>query len=131
MGFLSALFGTAAAAPIDAIGNVVDKLFTSDEERLDKKIILQRLAQQPALAQSEINKVAAAHRSLFVAGPRPFILWVCGFALFNQFLLAPYVQFFSGITLPVANDKVLFDLIVALLGLGVYRTVEKLAGRTK
>lgn len=131
MGWFSALFGGAAAQPIEAVGNVLDKLFTSDEQRLTKKAILEELYHRPALAQAEINKVAASHRSLFVAGPRPFILWICGFSLLNQFLIAPYVEFFTGVHLPTAGDRVLFDLIVALLGLGACRTVEKLAGRAK
>ena len=31
--------------------------------------------------QQQINEIQAHHRSIFVAGARPFILWVCGFAL--------------------------------------------------
>ena len=131
MGVFSALFGGAVAAPIDAIGNVVDKLFTSDEERLTKEIVLKRLEQQPALAQVELNKAEASHRSIFVAGWRPFIGWVCGIGLLNQVMIAPYVEYFFGATLPTVGDKLLFDLVIALLGLGALRTVEKLSGRTK
>lgn len=65
-----------------------------------------------------------------VAHLKSFILWICGFSLLNQFLIAPYIEFFTGISLPTANDKVLFDLVVALLELGVYRSIEKLVGRT-
>ncbi len=131
MGFFSSLLGGAASAPIEAIGNVVDKLFTSDEERLDKKIILQRLALQPALAQAEINKVEASHRSIFVAGWRPSIGWVCGIGLFNQVIIAPYVQFFFDRALPTIGNQLLHDLVIALLGLGALRTAEKFGGRTK
>ena len=87
---ISTVLGDSASKPIEAVGNVLDGLFTSDEERLDKKIILERLAQQPSLAQTEINKVEASHRSMFVAGARPFILWVCGVGLANAFLIAPF-----------------------------------------
>ena len=66
----------ALAQPIEAIGNVLDKLFTSDDEKLSRQEALARLAQQPAMAQIEINKIEAAHRSVFVAGWRPFIGWV-------------------------------------------------------
>ena len=69
--------------PIEAVGNVLDALFTSDKERLDKKAVLARIAQQPTLVQGEINKIEAAHKSVFVAGWRPFIGWVCGLALFT------------------------------------------------
>jgi len=131
MGFFSSLVGGAAAAPIEAIGNVLDKVFTSDGQRLDKKIILERLAQQPALMQAEINKVEAAHRSLFVAGWRPAIGWTCALALFNQFILAPYVMLFFSVQIPPMGGGILFDLVVALLGMGSLRTLEKFGGRTK
>ena len=70
--------------PIEAVGNVLDALFTSD--RLDKKAVLARIAQQPTLVQGEINKIEAAHKSVFVVGWRPFIGWVCGLALFYNFI---------------------------------------------
>ena len=72
--------------PIEAVGNVLDALFTSDKERLDKKTVLARIAQQPTLVQGENNKIEAAHKSVFVAGWRPFIGWVCGLALFYNFI---------------------------------------------
>ncbi|MGB1464364.1 MAG: hypothetical protein ACPG8C_06230, partial [Parvibaculales bacterium] len=56
----------ALTDPIEAVGNVLDALFTSDKERLDKKAVLARIAQQPSLVQSEINKIEAAHKSVFV-----------------------------------------------------------------
>ena len=62
-----------ATEPIEAVGNVLDALFTSDKERLDKKAVLARIAQQPGLVQLEINKIEAAHKTVFVAGWRPFI----------------------------------------------------------
>lgn len=131
MGFFSAIFGAAAAAPIDAVGNVFDKLFTSDEERLTKKEALERLRQQPHLAQVELNKVEATHRSVFVAGWRPFIGWICGLGLAYAFLVNPTIQWISGAAGPQLPTKVMMDLVIGMLGLGALRTVEKLAGRTK
>lgn len=58
---------------IEAVGNVLDALFPSDKERLHKKAVLARIAQQPGLVQSEINKIEAVHKSVFAAGWRPFI----------------------------------------------------------
>lgn len=131
MGFLSAIFGGAAAAPIEAIGNVFDGLFTSDEERLDKKIMMERLRQNPGLAQTEINKVEAAHRSIFVAGGRPFMIWVCGFGLAYAFIINPTIQWITGVPGPQLPTSVMMDLVIGILGLGALRTVEKLAGKTK
>ncbi len=123
--------GEAIAAPVTAVGNVIDQLFTSDEERLDKEIIMQRLQQQPALAQVELNKVEAQHRSLFVAGWRPFIGWVCGVGLAFMFLVNPLLQWASAKDGPELPEDIILELVLALLGLGALRTVEKLKGRSK
>ena len=131
MSWLTKLFGGASAQPIEAVGNVLDKLFTSDEEKLDKRIILERLAQQPQLAQVELNKIEAQHRSIFVAGWRPFIGWVCGLGLANVFLLNPWIQWLTEKPGPAMATDVMVELVVALLGLGMLRTAEKFGGRTK
>ena len=133
MGWLSALVGggDAVAAPVTAVGNVLDQLFTSDEERLDKKIVLERLAQQPGLAQVELNKVEASHRSMFVAGWRPFIGWVCGVGLAFMFLVNPIMQWWSAKDGPDLPEDIILELVLALLGLGALRTFEKMKGRAK
>ena len=123
--------GEAAAAPITAVGNVLDALFTSDEEKLDKKIILTRLAQQPNLAQVELNKVEAQHRSIFVAGWRPAIGWVCTIGLAMTFVINPILQWYSSKPGPELPQDIMLELVLALLGLGALRTVEKMNGRAK
>jgi len=127
---LSNLLTTAAASPIKAVGNILDKLFTSDEERLDKQLLLQRLLQEPNIAQIELNKVEAQHRSLFVAGWRPFIGWVCGLGLMYEFLVQPILTSL-GYTMASVNIGALYPLVMALLGLGTMRTAEKFGGRAK
>ena len=37
--------------------------------------------------QTKINEIEAGHRSIFVAGWRPFIWWICGFALAYNFVI--------------------------------------------
>jgi len=124
--------GKAVAEPIEAVGNVLDALFTSDDERLDKELIKQRLAQQPALAQAEITKVQAQHRSAFVAGARPFILWVCGFGFLFSFVINPVIQWIHPEAgSPVLPLEVMMELTLAMLGLAGLRTIEKLQGKSK
>lgn len=126
-----------AAEPIEAIGNVLDALFTSDKERLDKKAVLARIALQPSLLQSEINKVEAGHKSIFVAGWRPFIGWVCGVALAYNFVFRDLMVWALALTYaetpppPPLHLEVLTTILCALLGLGGMRTFEKLQGRAK
>ena len=144
--FLAGLFGAkeaveASAKPIEAVGNVLDKLFTSKEEKLNIEVIKQRLAQQPLVAQQEINKIEAQHKSIFVAGWRPSIGWVCSISLafyfIPQFAMAAYLwtiqSYDQGVLLPYPNAgaESLFELVLALLGMASLRTFEKLKGVTK
>jgi hypothetical protein len=128
---------TATATPITAIGNVLDNLFTSKEEKLTKEEAIKRLSQKPQMAQTEINKIEAQHRSLFVAGWRPFIGWVCGFNLLYLVFLKDFISslliFFKiDFVMPQAIGVDLSsELVFALLGLGGLRTFEKLTGKTK
>lgn len=110
--------------PINAVGNILDKLFTSDEERLSKQVLLERLSMLPLLAQQEINKIEAAHRSLFVAGWRPFLGWLCGLGYLYEIILRPVLLNF-GINLVGLDKTTIISITVALLGLSVERTVEK------
>ena len=133
MGWFSALVGggEAAAKPITAVGNVLDALFTSKDEKLTHEEVRIRLAQQPDLAQIELNKVEAAHRNMFVAGWRPFIGWVCGLGLVNMFLVNPWIQWIAARAGPNLPKDIILELVLALLGLGALRTLEKIKGRAK
>jgi len=132
MSWFTSLFTSNAAEPIDAIGNVVDSLFTSDDERLSHEEVKLRLMQKPQLAQAEINKVQAASRSTFVAGARPFLMWVCGVGLGMAFIVNPLLEYFMPgdgiINVPLEQ---MMELTLAMLGLATLRTVEKLNGVSK
>lgn len=130
MGFWSNFFGRASAKPIEAIGTAVDKIFTSDEERAQAQAVLDKIAQQPAILQAEINKMESQHRSIFVAGWRPAIGWVCAIGLSFPFIINPLIEWFGGTGPTIPMDQ-LTELVVALLGLGTLRTFEKITGRTK
>lgn len=85
-------------------------------------------------AQSDINKVEAASSSVFVAGWRPMIGWICSSALAFQYLLRPLIQWVLIVAhqplaapLPGIDDN-LWQLMFGLLGMGTLRTVEKLKG---
>ncbi len=136
LSFLAPLMAKPAE-PIEAVGNVLDALFTSDKERLGKQAILARIAQQPQLVQTEINRTEAGHKSLFVAGWRPFIGWVCGLSLLYNFIIRDliiWVMSLSGSALaapPALQLDVLTTILYALLGLGGLRTFEKLNRATR
>lgn len=80
--------------------------------------------------QISINKIEAAHESLFVAGWRPFIGWVCGFAIAYAFVLQPLIEWgiaIAGLEIgtPKLNTDTLYQLVLAMLGMATLRTYEK------
>ncbi|KQQ86440.1 hypothetical protein ASF77_20945 [Massilia sp. Leaf139] len=121
-----------------------DRIFPDPKAANDAKLEVMRMAQAGELAQLdadlklatgqlEINKVEAASQSLFVAGWRPAIGWVCGAAFAFKFILGPAAvvlsQWFGHpITLPVFDFSEMSTILLALLGLGSLRTVEKVKG---
>jgi hypothetical protein len=133
MGILSKIFGVGDAIPaISAVGNVLDNLFTSKDEKLTHEEVRMRIAQQPHMVQAEINKVEAQHRSIFVAGWRPWIGWVCGFGVLNMVLINPWIQWITGQPGPELPAQTIMQLTLGMLGLlGTMRTVEKLKGKAK
>lgn len=131
MSFLDKIVGSGVAQPIEAVGSVLDSLFTSEEEKLDKKEAMARLLQRPQLAQVELNKLEAGHRTIFVAGWRPFIGWICGLGLANTFLLNPWIQWLTEKDGPTLPQDIMLELVLALLGLGALRTFEKARGKSK
>ena len=83
----------------------------------------QKHAQESVLAQLEVNKVEAAHKSLFVAGWRPAIGWISGLALMYSTILAPILGIWF--TVPPVDSSLLTTVLMGMLGLGAMRTIEK------
>ena len=82
--------------------------------------------------QNEVNKIEAQHRSIFVAGWRPFIGWVCGLALLYNFIIRDLVAWVSpGIMPPALQMEHLLTVLMGMLGLGGLRTFEKLKDKSK
>ena len=134
---VGSLLGSTVKSPIEAIGGAIDAVFTSDEERLDKKEIMARLAQNPSKWQAEINTLEAQHRSVFVAGWRPFIGWVCGSALAYQFVVRDLIfwtvlRFNADAAAPPDLEmSALVTILTGMIGLASLRTVEKSKGVAK
>ena len=126
-------------API--LGNVLDRFFPDKEKAAEAQRAIETAllenAAQINLAQIEVNKEEAQHRTIFVAGWRPFIGWVCGVALAWHFVGVPVTLFFiawSGAEvpeLPVFDMNSLMTVLTGMLGLGGLRTFEKMKGLTK
>lgn len=81
----------------------------------------------------ETNKVEASHSSIFVAGWRPAIGWVCALALAFQYLVRPFWIWiiaikFPDLPAPPTLDGMLWELIMGMLGLGGLSTLERVKG---
>lgn len=82
---------------------------------------------QRDLAQIDVNK-AEASTDLFRGGWRPFIGWVSGVGLAYQYILRPLVIGFTSMPFPELGLETLMPLMFGMLGLGAYRTAEKIKG---
>ncbi len=132
------IVGGGVVSAVEGVANVIDKFVETDDEKRAAEIIKAKMMMRPSLAQIELNKIEAGHRSIFVAGWRPFIGWVCGFALLWHFILFDFltwvtVNFFPHVTaLPeLTGTETLVTVLLSLLGLGAMRTVEKFGGKAK
>jgi hypothetical protein len=115
---------------VDSIGDAGDKLFTSDEERLEYRNKLIGMITDNDTLQIELNKVQSGSKNWFVAGARPAIMWVCTFGLMLAYVLNPLLTLF-GIPQMLVPTGEITALIVPLLGVGAMRTFEKMKGLTK
>ena len=134
------IIGDLLKAGMDIINKFVpdkDLAAKLQQELLLKSLEIDRqhldMAAQEAQAQASINQTEAASDNIFVAGWRPVIGWVCGIGFLYQFVVYPTVQWYIAfkkvdVTPPPTLDGILMELTFALLGLGAFRTYEKVRG---
>jgi len=131
MGWFSKLIGGGITETVKGVAEVVDRFVETPDEKAAFKTVMAKMAQEPGLAQVELNKIGAAHRSVFIAGWRPFIGWVCGIGLAFAFLVNPVLQWALGQSGPELPLDIILELVLGMLGLAGLRTVEKLSGAAK
>jgi hypothetical protein len=132
MGIFSRLVGVPdVGSVIEKTGGALDKLFTSKDEKLSHAEVMERIKQNPAEWQAQANNIAGAHRSMFVAGARPAILWVCAIGLAFVFVINPCIQWTTGQPGPTMPIDAMMELVTAMLGLSALRSYEKAVGVAK
>ena len=122
-----------AESVIGVAGKVLDK-FVEDKD-LKTKLSHELKSQIVSLdlAQAQTNLEQAKHPSIFVAGARPAIMWICAFGLGWQFVFQPVAVWAIALSgadgvLPIIETEGLMSLTLALLGLGGMRSFEKTKG---
>lgn len=82
------------------------------------------------------NQIEARHRSVWVAGWRPAIGWSLALGIFWMLVGYPIGSWFMDVRgldvpLPRLPQEILFELTLAMLGMGAIRSFDKLKNLTK
>ena len=122
MSILASLIGPATS--------LLDKVIEDKDEKnriaFELSTLAERHANELAKGQLEVNKVEAAHKSLFVAGWRPSIGWCCSLGLLYHVLIAPIAGIW--VEVPEIDSSLLMTTMTGMLGLGAMRSYEKTRG---
>jgi hypothetical protein len=125
------------SALIGPVSAILDKVIPDKDlkEKLTHEIatMAERHTQEQVMAQIEVNKVEAAHNSMFVAGWRPAIGWICALGMAGNFLIIPFVNMAldlleTGVDVPLIALSEMMPVLMGMLGLGAMRTFEKTKG---
>ena len=124
----------AAGGLLSQVLPLVDELFTTEEEKSKAKLKLLQLDQDGKLAQLTVNKEEAKHSSIFVAGWRPAVGWICAASLGYVAIVDPLIHtigYYSGFDMsnvPEINTTITMQVLLGMLGLAGARTYEKQKG---
>jgi hypothetical protein len=119
---------------IDVLGKIVDQVIPDADKKMEMKIELAKMENQLMTGQMDINKVEAAHGSLFVAGWRPACGWIGAIGLGYSFVVEPIMSWSARVIFKYAGDfpnldtSSLMVLVTGMLGFGGLRTYEKFKG---
>lgn len=122
---------------IKLAGDIFDRVIPDPAKAAEAKLKLFELEQNGELAQItgqlDINKVEAQSTSLFIAGWRPFIGWICGTAFAINFIVGPLGVFIASVlghtvVFPALALSEMMPVLLGMLGLGAYRSYEKVKG---
>lgn len=135
------------SAALDVGKTLIEKIWPDPVKQSQEIRLLEELHQKGDLAklnariqlitgQLDINKIEAGHRSIFVAGWRPFIGWVCGLGLAYATIIEPIMRFVATMfdytgKFPVIDTTLTMQVLLGMLGLVAARTREKEKGVSK
>lgn len=120
---------------LDIAGKVIDRVIpdkaAAEKAKLEMAATLQSQDFQIQLEQIKVNAEEAKSASLFVAGWRPFVGWVCGVGLAYAAIILPIAEFIAKVvfgyhgSFPIIDWAILSNVLIGMLGLAGMRTFEK------
>lgn len=121
---------TGLGAVADLAGSVINKIWPDKTEAEKQQLAAAVMVVQ---GQLDINKTEAASPSVFVAGWRPAIGWVCGTACAWNWIGLPVANMALGLyghplQLYPADVTEMMPVLMGMLGLGGLRSYEKVNG---
>lgn len=137
---------SALGAISTVVGKVIDKIWPDPAQAADAKLKLLTMQQTGELAQLaadtdllkgqlSVDQTEAANPSIFVAGARPFLLWVCGVAFAWSFVLQPFLTFglaiFHVAVPPLPVLDMMGTLLPLTLGLCGLRSFDYVKGNAR
>jgi hypothetical protein len=134
MSILNAVIGEAIDTAADRL---IPDLHANKKFKLEMKKTIVEASVAGAMAQAEINKIEAEHPSVFVAGWRPFLGWVCCGAFGYNFVVYPFLVYLSAAFLPDMTSPPMVELgplmviLTGMLGLTGMRTMEGLEDKKR
>jgi hypothetical protein len=144
MAFDLAPYSGAISSTADFLSGLMKRVFPEKMSELDAAKMQQELTMalvrgefEPVMAQLKVNEAEARHESVFVAGWRPFVGWVCGAAFAYAFVLQPMLLFgftvakWEAPPLPALDMGPLMAVLGGILGIGGMRSYEKVKGATE
>ena len=121
---------TGLGSVADLAKDVIGRIWPNKTEQEKAELQAAMLVVQ---GQLQVNQVEAASSSVFVAGWRPFIGWVCGVACAWNWIGLPIALFAAAyfgkpMALRPADIGEMMPVLIGMLGLGGLRTTEKIKG---
>lgn len=134
------LTGSIVGSVVGIAGKVLDKIFPDPIAQAAARLELLKLQESGELEamandvklaqmQADTNIQEAKSTSIFIAGWRPFVGWICGVGFGIQ-VLGPLLQwtaaiFGKSVVFPAMDFSVMGPMLAGMLGLGGMRTFEK------
>lgn len=121
---------TGIGAVADLASLAINKIWPDKSEAEKQQLAAAVMVVQ---GQLDINKEEAKSASLFVSGWRPAVGWVCVAACSWNWVLLKVALFVAGflghsINLAPADLTEMMPILIGMLGLGGFRTLEKFQG---